>query len=335
MGDTTPLVYILHGDDEFAISQRLAELETRLGDPATAGMNTTRLDGRSTNLELLRSHAAALPFLAKRRLVIITHPLLMAQKPDAQARLTGVLDNLPSTSVLILVEDKPLTDDKELKKKPPKFNWLERWAGQAGERVAITRLMIPKEQAMLPWIQERANLYEGKITSEAAGLLVSLTDGEPRLCDQEIQKLLAYVNYRRAIEYDDVQSVTADTKQGDIFKMVDALAIQDGRSAMSTLRRLMEEDEPIRIFSMIVRQFRLLLLAREVIDAGGHKEEVAQRLKQHPFVAEKISGQARRFSLPALERVYHQLLGIDEAIKTGELPDDLALDTLVAEFTSR
>jgi len=41
----------------------------------------------------------------------------------------------------------------------------------------------------------------------------------------------------------------------------------------------------------------------------------------------------RRFTLPALESIYHHLLEIDEGIKTGKIPADLALDTLVAALT--
>jgi len=42
-----PVVYILHGDDEYAIAQFLASIEEKMGDPASAQMNITRIDGRS------------------------------------------------------------------------------------------------------------------------------------------------------------------------------------------------------------------------------------------------------------------------------------------------
>ncbi len=85
---------------------------------------------------------------------------------------------------------------------------------------------------------------------------------------------------------------------------------------------------------MIVRQFRLLLLAREVLDAGGQRAEVTQMLKVHPYVAEKISKQAHHFGLPLLGLTYHRLLDLDEAMKTGQMPVELVLDTFVAAFTA-
>jgi len=79
----------------------------------------------------------------------------------------------------------------------------------------------------------------------------------------------------------------------------------------------------------------LLLLAREVLDSHGGKEEVARALGVHPFVAEKTTGQAHAFTQPVLERIYHKLLDIDEGVKTGQFSLELALDTLVVELTRK
>jgi DNA polymerase III delta subunit len=76
-----------------------------------------------------------------------------------------------------------------------------------------------------------------------------------------------------------------------------------------------------------------LLLAREVIEARGGQREVEQALGVHAFVAEKVFGQAKRFTLPALENIYHKLLEIDEDAKTSRVTLDLALDMLIVELT--
>jgi DNA polymerase-3 subunit delta len=83
---------------------------------------------------------------------------------------------------------------------------------------------------------------------------------------------------------------------------------------------------------MVVRQFRLLLQAREVLDGGASDAEVARIVGIHPFVAGKISHQARQITLPALEDIYHRLLEMDLAVKTGQLSEELALETLVARL---
>jgi DNA polymerase-3 subunit delta len=184
------------------------------------------------------------------------------------------------------------------------------------------------------WIQEQAKKAGGQFTQPAAELLAGLVGGDTRLADQEIHKLLDYVNYQRPVEPEDVESLTADAAQGDIFILVDALGNQDGRKAMGMLHRLLERQDAISIFGMIVRQFRMLLLGREVLDNGGRRDDVARQLRVTPFVADKVVAQAQHFTLADLEAAYHRLLDLDLAMKTSQIPDDLALDTLVAAFTA-
>jgi DNA polymerase III delta subunit len=45
--------------------------------------------------------------------------------------------------------------------------------------------------------------------------------------------------------------------------------------------------------------------------------------------------QCRHWRMRDLERAYDRLLETDLAIKTGKLPDDLALDLLVVELSQR
>ena len=66
------------------------------------------------------------------------------------------------------------------------------------------------------------------------------------------------------------------------------------------------------------------------IEAG--KAEVEQALGVHAFVAGKAFDQAHRFTLPALEKIYHRLLEIDEAAKTGRMPLEVGMEILVVEL---
>jgi DNA polymerase-3 subunit delta len=85
---------------------------------------------------------------------------------------------------------------------------------------------------------------------------------------------------------------------------------------------------------MIVRQFRLLILAREHLDEGGSPKEIGKAIGVHPYVGEKLAGQVRAFSIEQLETIYHYLLETDVGIKTGKVDSVLALDLLIAGISS-
>lgn len=331
-----PVIYIFHGEDELSINQAFHQLEAKLGDPAMAALNTARLDGRSLSLDELRNAVSAIPFLGARRLVVVFNPLARSENnPASQEKLLSLLAQVPESTALVLVEYRLLSEEGKRKSgDKKKEHWLLKWAEGAGERVLVRAYPAPKGPAMQKFIQEQAKAAGGQITSQAAVLLATLVGEDTRLANQEIQKLLAYANYQRPVEAEDVDALTAAAGQTDIFAMVDALGNQDSRRAMSLLQRLMSDQDFPSLFGMIVRQFRLLLLAKEVIEGGGRKEEVTRVLGIHPYVAEKLTSQARHFSLPALEGIYRRLLEIDEMIKTGRMEGDVALDAFVAELNT-
>jgi DNA polymerase-3 subunit delta len=330
MADAVPCVYILNGEDDYAIEQAVAEMLASLGDPVTADMNTTRLDGATYNPDQLLTVAGAMPFLARRRLVILTNPLAKLNSEPAREKFRGQLEKIPASTALVLVHNKLLTSKKDLREK--KLHWLERWAQKHPERALVKTFPAPEGPEMIERLIKMARAAGGSIDPDAADLLAGLMDGNLRVAALEIDKLLAYVNYKHPIHFEDVQAVTADINQGDVFELVDALSARNGQRAMGMLTRLMEYNSYYELFGMIVRQFRLLILAREVIDQGGRKEQIQAVLSLHPFVAGKLDGQARRFQMNELEEAYRRLVQVDETVKTSQAPEALALEYFISAF---
>ena len=114
------------------------ELYGRMSDPSTADLNTTRLDGRLASDEDLRNAAFAMPFLAERRLVVLSNPLARLSAENSQKRFTDILDRSPDTTALvILVEDQLRGKKWELL---TENHWLVKWAEQAGKRALPARM---------------------------------------------------------------------------------------------------------------------------------------------------------------------------------------------------
>lgn len=328
---SAPTVYLLHGDDPLAIQQFLQELLAKMGDPGMAELNTTRLDGQTASEAELQNAALALPFLSDRRLVILTNPLAKLTAKTAQERFTKLLESLPPTTALVLV----VPDHHSYRgwETLPPAHWLMRWMQTHEERVLIKSHPLPPLDEMPGWILRQAKTRGGDIEGRAAAALTENVGNDTLLASQEIDKLLTYVNGERSITAEDVELLTAPGSQADVFKMVDALAVGDGKTALRMLRTLLEDGDEFSLFGMVVRQFRLLLQAREVMDSGGSAGAIASELKVAPFVAGKLHPQAQRFTLPELEDIYHRLLEIDEAAKTSATPLTLSLELLIADLS--
>ncbi len=332
-----PTVYILRGDDREQIESRLHDFSARLGEPDMAEMNTSHLEGKSISLNDLRSAALAIPFLTDRRLVIVEDALQpfagRGKEKDREAFLE-LLNSLPQTTALVLV----IPDSRKYRRGSfewetlQKKNWLIAWTVKNPEKAIILDCALPTDAEMSQWVRAKAAELGGSLSPAAVSMLVEYVGNNTQRAAQEITKLLTYVNFARPADDKDVEQVTAQDQQASIFDMVDAIGNRDGQTAVKTLHILLEDSDALPLFGMIVRQFRLMLQAREILDAGGNQAEVAKRLKQHSYVAQKITGQARQFSLSALEEIYHQLLQIDLEGKTGGMDVGLALDVLIAQL---
>lgn len=327
-----PNLYLFFGDDGFGMSQTVKEMLSHFDDPLTGELNTTRLSG-NIRVEQIKDAAFALPFLAERRTVIVYDTINLVRSAKNEEAFLKLLESLPpSTALILLVETE--RDKKDWKEFKPS-HWLRKWVSHAPDGFVYEReYALPHPAQMRQWVMEETRRQKGEIVPQAAAELANLLGANTQLASQEINKLLTYVNFARVIEIDDVKELVSDVAPANIFDMVDALADGRQQAALRLLHELLDEKEAELVFGMIVRQFRLLLQTRELIDLGYPKEKISTELRLHPFVAEKLEKQARRFSLSQLEKLYPQLLEMDESSKSSRHMDlPLAMDLLLSELS--
>jgi len=353
---TDPNILFLYGNDEYAIARRLREFTSIFADASEAEMNTAHLDARSMTESDWGNAVNVLPFMAKQRLVILASPSARFAKPgpkageteDAQAaqgqggikpdaesqaearrRFLGSLERVPETTRLVITENMELRTKKD--REAAERHWLVTWMRKNHH---VVELLAQPLVGMMPgWIAKEARAQGGELVGAAASRLADMVGTDTRQAAQEVTKLLTYVNWSRPVTAEDVEALSPLTAAPDVFDMVDALAAGKSRQAQRLLHRLLENQDAFSSWGMIIRQFRLVLLAREVRDGGGGEAEAVKALGAQPFVARKALDQARGFTMPRLEMIYHRLLEIDEGAKTGRMPLDVALDVLVAELT--
>jgi DNA polymerase-3 subunit delta len=265
---------------------------------------------------------SAYPFLADKRLVIVDG-LLSRLKTDDLKALAEELAHLPEFARVVFNEP------ETLKKNNPVLKLAQEH--DSGFEKAFT---APANTTQ--WIVRHAREHHGvDIKPNAAAALASVIDKDLLAADSELAKLAAYVNYERPIEELDVAALTPYVAEANIFEMVDAIGRQDGKTALTIAELLLAEgSEPLSLFGMINRQFRLLILAREHLDSGGTFDTTGKAIGVHDFVGKKVAGQARTFpSQQMIEAIYKKLVEYDYQVKTGQMSDKMALEIFIAGVT--
>lgn len=352
------------------MQKRVSEFLAAFKDPTTASMNVSRMDAQTASIGELMNTAGAMPFLSPERLMILenvgkryklrgggknqaaendngeqssegesteekkaedrTEPqaeknIAEIKPSEERKKFLAFLDGVPGFTQLLILEP------AEIKSKDIPSHWLVKWAIKKPAKAEFVPFLPPAN--MLDWIVKETRRQGGAIEPAAADELSKLTGFDTRQASNEITKLLTYVNYAHKIGVEDVGAVSISTVSTSIFDLVDAMGRQDGKSSQRLYHKILEEKDAFELFGMIVRQFRLLIMARDMMDSGQHVNDAPDLMGIHPYVAGKVFDQVVRFPMEKLKAVFHRLLLMDEAAKTGQMPLEVALDLFIVELS--
>ncbi|MCJ7566685.1 MAG: DNA polymerase III subunit delta [Anaerolineales bacterium] len=322
-----PKVYLLVGDDRFAIAEFIKTLRGKIGDATVADMNTQRFSGDHLDRGAFEEACMSIPFLSSRRIVVLDHSEKVLKLEDSRDFILSLLDCLPDSTALVIIENVQAGDNKSKRKPSPLAAWVK--ANPALGK--IWQFSSPRGAQFISWVQDRCHLLGGSMSVDAARLLAESVMEDPYLAHQEIVKLLDYVNLDRPVELKDVEYLTPFRGQTNIFAMVDAVGERRMSDASRYLHNVLSEEDSLYVFAMVIRQFRLLIQAQAALEEG---KDIAGVLNLPKFVAKKITSQARAFSALELERIYHELLAIDISVKNSQIDLDAALESFVAATTN-
>jgi DNA polymerase-3 subunit delta len=315
------MLFLIYGSDEYGRSETLAALKTRV--PAeVADLNITTLEGRRMTLDDLVAACEAMPFLADRRLVIVSDLLKHQKAGKDRDELRAYLERVPDSCDLVFIE----SDDVD--KRSSLFTFLKKHAE--------VRECLPRTgDDLLHWLHERAKALGVVLDKEAAQRLTLLAGNDGRLLINELAKLASFVGRGGRIPVRAVDLLVADMQEQNLFAFIDDLSARRRSAALSSLRHLLDDGQAAQyILFMMARQVRILLGVKDLAAQRMRPDDIAAQLGQKPFVVRKALEQARGFSEPDLRRLHQRLLELDHASKTGRAEIEAGLELIVADMCS-
>ena len=189
---------------------------------------------------------------------------------------------------------------------------------------------------------------EGFITSEVENKKFSISNTAVRdlsmaigsnlyLLENEIEKLILYAKSQKAnrIEENHVKEIIESIADPQIFPFIEAVASKNvGRSMVELQKFAGSNENEHYLLSMIIYQFRTLLIIKDLSDKGKRASEITKIAKLHPFVVQKSIQIVNKYSKIDLIRKYFLLHSTDVQLKTGDLDPKIAIDLLVAKIAS-
>lgn len=351
-------VIVLAGEEEYALSKRLAELKDSLLAPAWRTLNLIKLTKPS--LKALNEAVSTITFGQGNRIVLVENCDLFTKKrgksdgsseddkPKVKSAklnkdgdlddLEAVLSNIPNTTHLIFAC--PYNFDSSLKtsKQVSKFGKVEEFAKEkyfAGSR-------NPKLES---FCREEAKKYNATIDDAAIQYLLLSTEGNLRQLASEIEKASIYILPENKITLPLVKDLCSP--QGQIFQFIDFWLAGHNGKALENLRYLMLQQNAMPILatlqSMLSKWIKLKSLYEEyaspkTIDTKAVNKppnsdlikRIAGDMKLMPFSVEKDLRRLQKYTAAQLIDKRLQLTRLEYAVKTGQIPADHALIMFVS-----
>ena len=356
-------LYVLSGEENFLMERFLLLLEQTLIRPEVATLDKVAIStyraGSKLTIDRLQAEVMTPPFLSERRLVIVSQsgwfaparagrssvssPVdadtnssaddtdtddeassVSASSASSAAstsagnltdQLISLINALPDSVCLVFCEQKV---DKRLKR-----------LITAIEENGILGSFEPEAPAtLIQWIEAETKHRGFRIDPVTASSLIDRCNGSMMLIWNELSKIYLYLagSSTDTIDLELLEQISLPDLLGSIFDLTDAVSAGQTARALTLLDTLIAQKQPVQLISfMLARHYRQLIVAKTL----DSQSKIASQLKVMPFVAARLLKQAKGSGINTLEDQYLACFEADLAVKTGRLPDRLALEFLL------
>ena len=306
--------YLLYGDESYLIERALTEILSTLHSPQLWELNFTSYYAEETPPHEVITTCNTLPFMGKRRVVLVKDVHNYSQK-DLTVFSSYLKASSNTTSLVLIAEELPTEFLKEVKE-------------------SAFHLRRPAQRELPLWIRTIAGEMGKELSAEAIEYLHEVIGRDLRGIHNELFKISLYVGDKKQIELHDVEGIVSELKVTSIFELTKALGERDVKRSLRTFGKLWESGEHyLKILGMITRQFRYLIMTKELIEKGGGEHDIKKGLQlSNPYFVKELSAQAKSFSTEALQSILLNLLETDMSLKRSSLPRRLLLEGLIIKL---
>ncbi len=309
-------VYLLYGEERYLVRQYRDKLKKALALPDDT-MNFSIFEGEDVNVKEIIDLSETLPFFADRRVIFIEDSKLFKKGGE---ELAEYLEELPETTYVVFVEE-------EVDKRSRLFKAVMK-QGNAVEFVTQT------EETLMKWIGARIGREGKNITQAAYRTFISKTGTDMENIEKELEKLICYTLDKDVIEPEDVEAITTEQISNKVFDMVDAIAAHRQKQAMDLYYDLLAlREAPMRILFLITRQFQILMTVKVMSNQGFGNKDIASKAGCPEWAVRKYQGQAKAFSLEQIKKALQDGVEYEEAVKTGRMNDQMAVELFIAAYS--
>jgi DNA polymerase-3 subunit delta len=305
-------VYFLHGEEDYLREEAVGRVVEAYLDPATRDFNFDPLSGAEMAPDALAPVLATPPMMAEWRVVVVRD----AQGLSVKAREVVLAVAAAPPAGLVLVLSAAIPQGSQAK-----------FYSELKQKAASVEFPALDVSDAPGWLMERASAAYGvALEPEAATALTGAVGTSLGTLATELTKLAGYVGDRGRITPEDVRAVVGALPRVDRWAWFDLVGDRRFGEALRQLPVLLEAGESGvgLVIGMGAQLLRVGLAC-----AGGQGALERELRPNQRWLARRIMGQARKWTLPEVDAALAELLRTDRLLKSASLTDRQAMEELL------
>ena len=306
--------YLLYGKELFLIDR---EVKNIINKNNIEEINISKYDLEINTLNEILDDANTVSLFSNNKLIIVENAFIFnkvqSKKIDNIELLENYLKNSSDTIIIFIDNNEKIDSTKKLVK-------------------------LIKEKGIIKEFNPFKNINSNvktmfddyKISDSSINLLIDRVGNNLELIYQEVEKLKIYKIDDKTITNKDIEDLTTENINIDIFKFVDDIINKNKKSAIKTYKELLKlNEEPIKIVALLASKFRLMYQASKLAKRGYTEEDISEILKVHKYPVHLAIIAGYKYSSEILLKYLNDLADLDIGIKTGEKDKELALELFI------
>jgi DNA polymerase-3 subunit delta len=320
-------VYVCYGAESYLMKEFITYVTAQWIESNDRDFAVSRFDLAETNVESVIDDAETFPFMGGRKLIIAKDANFFTAAKEStriEHRLERLTEYLKAPAEFSVIVFTVAADKLDERKKIVK---------SVGERKALIPFPLLSGEDLNYWIRRQAEKVHVSIDDTAMNTLILSCGANLHNISGELEKLSIYVGENGVVTTEIVESMVARSTEQNIFLMIDELARMHVDKALRILYDLLKhKEEPVKILSLIARQFRSMLLVKQLSKQGFSQQQLASQLGLHPYAVKIAGEQARLYEADKLKQSLSRLADMDYQMKVGKMDKVLALEMFMLQL---
>ncbi len=263
------------------------------------------------NLRGALAVAQQLPMMSRRRVVRIADVRISATgfrdtlTEEDEPLLRSFLNDPPPSTTVVFVADE--------------LNGVRKLSKLLKENATAVDFEPLKDNELLKWAKERFDDAGATIDGASLNRLIARVGPDVRRLTNEVNKLSTAALPENRVTAELIESLVPNTREISNFALTDYLIAGRKKDAIAAARKLLDDGaEPLAMLGSMAYTYRRLLIAREMIDRGVERREIASAVKLRYSDQDTFLSAARRADKNKLSSAIGSLAQTDLDIKTSK-----------------